>query len=291
MPAPTVLIPVDGSQLSAAATEYIPALKQLGDMRFRLLHVVNDEFSNLAEVRTHLDALVETVRTKYGVEVDAVTRQGLPHAQILAETANPWVAAMVMSSHGHSGNEPWMLGGVADKVIRGALCPTLVVSPTASAKAKPASFRRVLVPLDGSLLAEESLPIAHGLAGRGSQIRVVAAYLPRAVHALPITGSRYEDHLEESQEAAQSYLDSLMERLGTPAGWQSAAVHGHPADALLREIQDHDIDLVVMTSHGRSGLVRWALGSVTDRMIRGPVPVLVIQPGQGERLTALLSAT
>ena len=287
MPKATVLVPLDGSRLSEAALEYLSALRGMGDFRVTLISVSSSEEVNPME--SYLAGVAEVTQKKSGVHVDCVGRRGTPHAQILAEAANPWVVMLLMSSHGESGVEPWRLGSVADKVIRGASCPTFVVSPAAASRKAPEAFQRILVPLDGSALAEEALPVAMGFVRKlHSKLCLVAAYVPQAVPPVPWPGSTYADFLESSALAAEEYLASLELEPDLAKEAERIAIHGHPAEALLNQIAERSIDLVIMTSHGRHGFVRWALGSVTDRLIRGPVPVLVIQPGEGERLAKLV---
>ncbi|MPZ50549.1 MAG: hypothetical protein GEU75_14840 [Dehalococcoidia bacterium] len=289
MPLATVLVPLDGSQLAEAALEYLPTLQAMGELRVTLIGVSASDEANRVNPATYLAELAEATQKKLELEVDWICRRGTPDAQILAEAANPWIVMLLMSSHGKSGIEPWRLGSVADKVIRGASCPTLVVSPAAARRKAPDAFRRILVPLDGSALAEEALTVATGFVRKlGSNLSLVAAYVPPAVPPVPWPGSTYADFLESSALAAEGYLTGLeLDDVGDEV--ERAAVHGHPAEVLLSQIAERSIDLVIMTSHGRHGFVRWALGSVTDRLIRGPVPVLVIQPGQGERLVKLLA--
>jgi nucleotide-binding universal stress UspA family protein len=284
------MVPLDGSKLAEAALAYLPALRALGNFRVTLIRVVDGERVSIGEAMRYLEDIGEQLRQKTGQEVNWISREGTPQAQIQAEAANPWVVGMLMATHGHSGPEPWRLGGVADKLIRGALCPTLIVSPAAADARAPEAFERILVPLDGSVLAEEALPVATEFARRAkSRLWLVSAYMPAPVAPIPYPGGTYRDRMESSQEAAQEYLADLKIETGG-AAVERLAVHGQPVEALMKQIEEQAIDLVIMTSHGRGGFLRWALGSVTDWLIRGQVPVMVIQPGQGERLVKLLQA-
>jgi nucleotide-binding universal stress UspA family protein len=198
---------------------------------------------------------------------------------------------LLMATHGHTSAEPWRLGSVADKVIRGATCPVLVVSPEAAERKAPKAIRTILVPLDGSQLAEEALPVAAGIARKSaSKLLLVTAHLPLPVPVVPWPGAGYADLSETSAVAAEGYLESVEQRLGLNGEVERSAILGIPADVILGQAGQRAADLIVMTSHGRHGFIRWALGSVADRVIRGPVPVVVIQPGQGERLSRLISS-
>jgi nucleotide-binding universal stress UspA family protein len=284
---PTILVPVDGSELAAAVLGYVGALKPLGGFCLRLLHIVRDE-QNEPAVKSYLEGLAEETTQRWEVSVESICRHGTPPSQILVEAASPSVMALLMCSHVEAQGEPWRLGSVADKVIRGAPCPTLVVSPTALLNQALRPFQHILVPLDGSALAEEAIPVAEGFVRRtGARLRLVSAYQPTAMSGLPGTGGR---PMELSAETAKEYLANVVLSPDIRERVEQSVVLGPPAQTLLVECAEQNVDLVIMTSHGRHGFVRWALGSVADRMIRGPAPVLVIQPGQGERLAQFLGA-
>lgn len=127
-------------------------------------------------------------------------------------------------------------------------------------------FRKILVPLDGSELAEKVLPFVQGLASNfASEIHLVFV----------------SEASEEWGRVIDSYLKGLASRLGaseTKVRW--AVLFGRPAEELLDYCVTHRVDLIAMASHGRSGISRWAVGSVTDKIVRGAaVPVLVCPAG------------
>jgi nucleotide-binding universal stress UspA family protein len=147
-------------------------------------------------------------------------------------------------------------------------------------------FQRIMVPLDGSELAERALP----LAGQIAKAMGAKLYLVRAVEApdlwlagpspVYVPPTVYDDLLKNATEAATSYLKGVREQLES-SGLQVQAdqCEGNPAVALLDYESTVKADLVVMCSHGRTGLSRFALGSVADRLVRhGTVPVLVVRP-------------
>jgi nucleotide-binding universal stress UspA family protein len=99
-------------------------------------------------------------------------------------------------------------------------------------------------------------------------------------------GGMPADVIDFAEQAASLYLSEAKLRLETQQPVEIAVLSGQPSQALLTDLKEHRPDLVIMTSHGHTGFVRWALGSVTDRLIRGPVPVLVLRPvaEAGQRL-------
>jgi nucleotide-binding universal stress UspA family protein len=142
--------------------------------------------------------------------------------------------------------------------------------------------RRVLVPLDGSASAEEALPVAAALARRtGRRLHLAAVYEP-----LPFLRSMGEElDLElEQQRRAQlpEYLEWIADAVSTTHGLEPTwtLLEGSPAKALAEHARSKSVDLIVMTTHGYSGVSRAWLGSVADQLIRrASVPVLLLHPG------------
>jgi nucleotide-binding universal stress UspA family protein len=136
----------------------------------------------------------------------------------------------------------------------------------------------ILVPMDGSPLAETALPPAIGLA-REHGARLV---LLRAVEAhTPPMGDPVQAQVEAVREA-ESYVDGMRERVrnaGVPTV-DTSVWYGPPAESIAEAARYRGADLIVMSSHGRTGLGRLVLGSVAERVLRGTrVPILLIRPG------------
>ena len=148
-------------------------------------------------------------------------------------------------------------------------------------------YQKIMVPLDGSALAECVLPHVESIAkGCGASsvvfVRVVEPiYLP--------TGSDFAFSDKELQQmrseqiaAAQDYLKKWVDRLKyNSTNFQSEVIEGRPADSLVEYAEKNNVDLIVIATHGRSGVSRWVWGSVADRILRSAcVPVLMIRaPG------------
>src|SRR5262249_3915791 len=141
--------------------------------------------------------------------------------------------------------------------------------------------RRVLVPLDGSALAEQALGHARAIAGTDGEIllyQVLAPATPIMTDAGPI--SLWTDVLEDSRAEALQYLDRLA------AGPRAAGYHvrtavdyGVPALRIAEHAREQQADLIIVSSHGRSGAARWLLGSVADELVRSaPAPLLLLRP-------------
>ena len=218
-----------------------------------------------------------------GVRAASVVATG-PVAETIVHTAEAQGAGVIaMATHGRAAPERWFLGSVSDKVARTSPVPVLVVRPSGQA-AVVASITRVLLPLDGSDLAETAIPYA--------------AYLARAFY-VPVTVIRTvqmswvgvggtstaepgmsPELIQMVEDEAKQYLSGIVARLR--ADGVDAEPHYAPFVAPATGIVDLAAKtpgaIIVMTSHGRSGLSRAVLGSVAGRVIRSAgVPVLVVR--------------
>ena len=173
-----ILVPLDGSKLAQSALPYALALASAVDAPITLLSVVPPmqmltdyyvpynaatEAVQLADAGDALDALAQSLRT-HGVRVTTAVAVGDAADQILRYADENAMDAIVMASHGRGGAFHWAFGSVARKVITGATVPTLVVRAKDAPEhpETPARVGRILVPLDGSELAEAVTPARHG---------------------------------------------------------------------------------------------------------------------------------
>jgi len=290
-----VMVPLDGSRLAENSLVYLDALKGLGESEVLLVSVVDEseDFRGLhdAESRareanllsTYLREVSADIEKHTGVGVATKVLEGSPAAAILDEATAYAPDLIVVSTSGRSGISRWRVGSVADKLVRGATCDTLVVGPRAAERStwidariiEP--FKSLLLPLDGSPLAESALPVAAAFADAyGSVIHLV-----QVVPIPTVDGFGAEAYvpnmLDALVEGARVYLKDTATSLKQPAVTTEVIV-GSAAPKLEDYVAANAIDLVVMTSHGRSGFIRTALGSVTDRLLGGAAPVLVVRP-------------
>lgn len=279
----TVLIPLDGSPQAEAVLPLISPLKGLGALEVRLLSVVEPEDVALPsgaaeEARArYLDDLRGRLAETPAVFVSRICHSGTAHATILEEAARADVDLVLMASHGSSAAAGDHLGSVADKVVRGVTRPLLLLGPHATA---PASIRRITVPLDGSALAAEALAVAKRFADTlGARVRLVRCVEYPDTLDSDLVDGLVEDPAERAHDEAQHYLTNAQRSLETASPVETGVLSGQAVPALHRDFDNTQPDLVVMTSHGHTGYIPWALGSVTDRIIRAAVPVLLLRPG------------
>jgi nucleotide-binding universal stress UspA family protein len=179
---------------------------------------------------------------------------------------------------------------VADKVVRRAECSALVIGPNpgedrrwldVTASARPEAM---LVPLDGSRASESALPVARSLAASsGALLHLVqVAQIPWAYYSDPLDGYTPAEVVDEPEEMAQAYLERIAASLNG-LRVKVEVLTGAAASTLQDYSVGNRIDLVVMASHHRSGLARLAFADVSDRLLRGPAPVLLVHAASDQR--------
>jgi nucleotide-binding universal stress UspA family protein len=197
-------------------------------------------------------------------------RSGDPAITILDEALKLKPALILISTHGRSGFQRLRLGSVADQVIRLAPCPTLVVGPHVG---NFRGWKSVLVPLDGSNLAQAALSQAAQLAREATSSITLVRVVPTPIAGTELVNARAAN---KWRAEAKDYLTRVRSSLRN-LDVRTEVREGSPGEELPRFIKENDIGLVVMTAHGRTGLGRAVLGSVTDRVIaNSETPVMVV---------------
>ncbi|CAG0928756.1 Universal stress protein E [Thermoflexales bacterium] len=285
-----ILVPLDGSPLSQRALQPALTLSQPTGAELLLVRVpVVDTLSfAVSEARQRQlvqDALLylETLRKsneqpQLNLRTQVLTGDA---ASAIIDTARAEQADLiVMSTHGYSGLTRWVLGSVTEKVLRSAPCPVLAVRA-----ARPP--QRVLITLDGSPLAEHALDpgisIAQNLQAEATLLRCVPHVATNGKldeHERGLSRRMQEELLLEAKEYLRARADAAS-RSGVAL--KTEVRIGSPADSILEYIETYGIDLIVMATHGRTGLKRWVYGSVTAKVLRSAnCSMLVIRPTDAE---------
>lgn len=293
MPEPVIVVPVDGSELSERA---IPVAVALARGLSATLHLLTVWESEDEDLERHFPALAadlarsaESYYADYlsriaakagGATVVAQVRSGRPAEQILAYASELGARFIVMSTHGRSGLSRWWYGSVTDRIVHTSFTPVVVVGPHALRDAGTYAIRHIATPLDGSPLSEAAILTAVELASAvGARLTLVRA-VRWAAQAYPYTlPEAYVPQLDAELEAgARAYLDRVRANIEASLSVDTEVVRGVIADSLMEFCERAAVDLVVMSTHGRSGLARATLGSVADRLLHGPCPVALIRP-------------
>jgi len=153
-------------------------------------------------------------------------------------------------------------------------------------------YERILVPLDGSKVGEAALPMIEELIARFSSATQVEVILLQVISQLSHwvvageTGARVpytEKELDMLRQEALSYLEQAGETLRTHGARATTIVRfGNPADEIIKLCEEMSVNMIAMSTHGRSGLSRWAFGSITEKVLRsGIAPTLTVRAPQG----------
>lgn len=281
-----IVVPLDGSEAAECALSYAEAIP--GDRvallvclpsrnEFVGLGTRNQEDQSLWDaIDAYMDRLSGTL-IKQGRSVDRLVEIGDPAEVILATAGEDDL--IIMTTHGSGAGARAVFGSVADRVVRYSKSPVLVVRG-GERPVITAPITRIVVPLDGSDLAEQALTLAMELASSLKvSIRLLrvldTALLEEAIRTGTYAAAAYADSVDEIRTAFEGYLGERAQELTGKGFMVSTQVLVGPAgQSLLAAAEPGDV--VVMTSHGRGGLKRWVLGSVADKLIRGAtVPVLI----------------
>jgi nucleotide-binding universal stress UspA family protein len=191
---------------------------------------------------------------------------------------------VAMATHGRSGLRRWALGSVAETVLHTIPAPLLLIRAQASTSIPPTTYRTIVVPLDGSPLAEQALgQVLPLVKATGATLLLVAVAPPPddgenagATELAWVAAA----HREETTRLTD-YLAQVAARLQpTQLDVQTRLLHGHPAEEILRLSDEVDADLIAMSTHGRSSIQRFWLGSVALKVVQSAYrPVLLIRGG------------
>ena len=293
----TILVPLDGSPLGEHALPTAADLAHRSGARLVLLRAAGE--NDHAEAEAYLDQLpaeafglvaasgaATPLPLSPGMQppVERLIVTGSPAEAILAGVRDQAADLIVMTTHGRSGVHRLLLGSVAEKVIAASPVPVWLVR--ADHPALPSALDvplRLLVPLDGSPFAEAALPIARELAGiLHARLTLLHVMEPTSLAddlllTQPIVPP--ETTLVDPTEA-QGYLGDWVARLRLEGLSADAVVQaGHAKDAILRESETPGVRLIVMATHGRTGLRQTVFGSVAqDTLRRGRLPLVLIRP-------------
>jgi nucleotide-binding universal stress UspA family protein len=283
-----ILVPLDGSRLSESVLPLAEALARAWGAEVFLLQAlrghdsVDLEAEQQAAAEAYLAHVEEAVRGAGVAAVRSTVWYDRPEKAIVDAVAAERAELVAMTTHGRSGVARLLLGSVAEQVVRASPVPVVLVRGEPAWTAGPGGT--VLVPLDGSELAEDVLPVVQELAGRFD----LAVALVRAVEPVPspaVAGVplHVEEMIRLQTAEAEEHLARTASRLEAAGCRVRCSVRVGPAAATIWEAaQVQRAGLIAMTTHGRTGVARLLLGSVAESLLRtATVPVLLWRPPSG----------
>lgn len=271
-----ILIPTDGSEVAETAAQKAVSLAERFDAELhviyvvepeRLSYIVDDARGELTRRGTEAIERIETQADEAGITTTtAVIDDGeVVHRSILDYAADQEIDLIVMGTHGRGGIGRMVLGSVAEQTLRESPVPVMTVHEDTVIDT---SLDSLLVPFDGSESAmaavDQAIDLAKTTDGTINLLNVVNY---SAISGGEIASGMVIDALEEAGEQALAAAAERIEENGVMVG-DSAVEIGSPFRTIVKYAEQNDIDCIVMGTHGRSGVDRLLLGSVTERVIR-----------------------
>jgi len=281
-----ILVPTDGSDVAGVAAEAAITFARRFDAELHAVHVlemgdlppgVEDEDADQFATRGNeaLSTIGETASDN-GVEATTtVVESDEPvHRALLTYADEHDVDCIVMGTHGRTGLDRFVLGSIVARTLRESPVPVMTVHEETVLEP---DLDAVLVPTDGSACAEAA--VDHGIElalATDATLHVVNVVNPRLMWDEYDSGDILEALGEAGEQALQAVGDQAAES-GVKAT-QSSVLRGVPYRSIIEYADQRDVDCIVMGTHGRTGVDRYLLGSVTERVVRlSDVPVLAVK--------------
>jgi nucleotide-binding universal stress UspA family protein len=297
----TLLVPLDGSAVAEAALPYAETIARAAEGTLYLIAVADVVYHpilrpgvttvawlasyQLEQLGTYLHVTAAAVQGR-GVPCTVLTRKGRPTDEILAAAEQMDADAIVLASHGRGGVKRTVLGSVANAVARTSPRPVLVVHPPSDGlpSLEGVSLQRIMVPLDGSALAEAALSVAADLAKKtGSKLYLVRVEPDMLhVHAGYEFIPDFEYPTALTLALARTYLTAAGATLGGEVPYETIVREGSPPTELQRFAVETGVGLTILTTHGYGGWRRLVFGSTADRLVRAGLSILLVPPGRAE---------
>ena len=275
---PPMQTPVQSGSSGQLAYELRPS-RPIEESRFMYKDQV--EAGLIATAENRIEEIASRLRDE-GVDAEVRVTLGKPAEEILKVADEGGCGIISMSTHGRNPIVRSILGSVTDRVVHSSTLPILTIAPGKADRHQErveAALASVIAPLDGSELAERALPYAEELARSLSLKVILTRVVTYQYPVYAISGYANLPNLtDELVWEATTYLEGVargLKRKGLEV--RHRVLRGVPTHELLHLAHQTPKDIIVMTTHGRSGLSRWMMGSVTEAMIRASGdPVLVI---------------
>jgi len=294
-----ILTPLDGSTLCELTLPYVAELGERFGSQIILLRVYSPKSSSIShEYEAYTQQVAKTVKEQLGekAKVEPITLSGKANREIINYSKKEDINLIAMVSHGKFGIRRWLLGSTADKVIREASKPVLLIrAGTPLATREKGIMNNILTPLDGSKLGESILPHVEALGTKTPtkvnpevtllQVVAPAYYIPSGRTVTRVSYSKAE--IEQLKAKANSYVEEIGNRLKSKeiAVNHEVAV-GDAAEKITEIAGKINANLIAMSTHGYSGFSRLFLGSTADRVLHhGNTPLLLVKPAEAREAT------
>ena len=295
-----VLVPLDGSALAELALSYAGELAGRLGSEVTLLNVTeSEEAQDYNQQQIYIQQMVDA--TKYDAEkylekqgggaikVVPVILVGRAAEEIMDYASKENIDLIIMATHGRSGISRWALGSVADKVVRASKQPVALIraKDARSGIREGSMLNKLLVPLDGSKESETVIPYIEELASKLKTDITLLQVLAQAYHAQAVgvggEGVAQIPYTEKEMEPIKVNTESYLQKISRLLRSKGIATKielrvGTEAEEIINFADELNMDMVAMSTHGRSGISRWTFGSVADKVLHGGnTPVLLVR--------------
>ena len=289
----SIIVPVDGSQLAEGAIPYALAIAERAHSKVRFVLVHPDQYPPLLiePANVYLKELTQRFRERLGQSLSSIILNGPAAPSLVKHAKEIGADLVVMTTHGRGGLQRAWLGSVADELIRTSGVPVIVAHPSEGGSFPVLNLREIFVPLDGSPLSETALEPASALAELwDAEISLVQMVYPVPLvpdPALPFASGYDKELTAWERDAASDYVRDIAEGLrarGIKASGIALIGDKSVAHSLIELASPERVSLIVIATHGRGGLRRLVLGSVTDKLVRAAqVPIMIIPATRAPR--------
>ncbi len=278
-----IVVPLDGSEVAEQALPYVRSLAVGLKTPVELVRAYAGDTDNWAKAIDYVTKVAQGLEAF--VPVTFTVREGHP-VDVIVEVGGQHLSTLIlMATHGRSGLARWAMGSVADKVLHTAQNPLMLVRAQKDAEAaRQMEIKNIILPMDGSPIAEQALPLTATIA-RSLGAKVYPTWVVPPAPAfygdyVAYSPETYQMLYQDTEKAAGEYLAKVETRLREAGVDQveNKVLLGSPAAAIVDLTEEIPNSLVTMTTHGRSGMGRFVLGSVADRVVGySKCPVLLIR--------------
>jgi nucleotide-binding universal stress UspA family protein len=288
-----VLVPLDGSHAAEAVLPYVERIATATNASIMLVAAVDrprdwgedtggDVKGEANEAESYLRRLQARLTSGTGKDVEFEVIESEPAGAILWACEKRQPDLIAMTTHGRSGLARWVLGSVAAKLLHSTQTPMLIVRPPAEeAAAAGGNIAKILVPLDGSEVAASALPFAAMLAKALRAAICLFQAVPEPITIYPGAEAVFDPRVQKEVEAAaqKSLALKAVDLAEQGVMTESVTSFGNTVDGIVGAAERQKANLIVMSTHGRSGMGRIILGSVADAVVRRTLlPVVLVRP-------------
>ncbi len=295
-----ILLPLDGSELAEMTLPYGRELARKLDSELILFHVCGPGHHQQERMhKVYLSSLAETLRRNLkrsqpkGTEIKVTTKieAGGPQENVCTPAEKNDIGLIIMTAVGASGLKVGkMIGSVADHICRTVPIPVMLIKPQSAQRIERGMrlINRILLTLDGSELSQRALPVGEELAAK---LKIPITLFQMAHMVIPYgddtAGAPFVDYMKLSEDVEKQVRAEIITLEGELREKGLDVTHdvvsgSSAADEIIEASKKVGADLMVMSTHGRSGLSRWVLGNVAERVLRhAEIPVLLVNARAG----------